>query len=125
MGVIGQARAFAANAWAYVRDFKIDDILLPSIKDLLNWVFSLLPKAFGVRNTTPREQINANIVFIFFWATLSLVSLGTTLVLAAFHLFLLTIGVWRWLPAFDELWGRFRRRLPIKGNYNIPFWRSE
>lgn len=124
MGVFGQLRGFASNAWAYVSDFALDDVLLPSITDAVNWVFSLVPDAFGLRGATPKEQIDANIIFIFFWGTLSIASLGTTLILAAFHLMLLSIGVWRWLPAFNTLWNRFRARLPISDDYDIPFWRS-
>ncbi|ELZ96589.1 hypothetical protein [Haloferax sulfurifontis] len=125
MSIRGQLSGFARNAWGYATNWSLDDILLPSIVDTINWIASLVPRALGIRQTTPREQINANIVFIFFWATLSVISFGATLALVFVHLFLLGIGVWRWLPAFNELWRRGRSRLPIPDDIDIPFWRSE
>jgi len=109
----------------YLRTFAFDDVLPPSVIRTINWVLGLLPKALGVRNTTPRTQINANIVFIFFWGSISILSLGLTAPVILIHLILLTIGVLRWMPAFGELWNGFRSRLPIKSDYDIPRWRSE
>jgi len=124
-GAIGQYRTFLGEVWDYATDFQIDDVLLPSIKETINWFIDLVPKALGLRNATPRQQINANIIFIAFWVTLSVITLGATFALVAAHLVLLTIGVWRWLPAFNELWSRFRAWLPIPSDIDIPLWRSE
>lgn len=123
MGVLSQARGFVSNAYAYVTDWKVDDVLPPSIVDTVNWVMSLLPKAVGIRGT-PREQINANAIFIGFWILASFATLGATLALVAVHLALLSIGVWRWLPAFNEMWRRVRTRLPFTDDVDVPFWRS-
>ena len=125
MGMIRQVSGFFSNAWGYISDFQIDDILLPSIKGTINWFIDLFPKALGVRNTTPREQINANIIFIAFWAITSVISFGTTLGLVFIHIGLLSVGIWRWLPAVNEMWRWFRSKLPISSDYDIPLWRSE
>lgn len=120
-----QAVGFYRGVRGYFADFHVDDVILPSIRDTLNWILGLFPKALGLRRATPKQQIDANIVFIVFWGTLSVISLGTTLVLVAVHVLLLMVGVWRYLPAFGDLWRGFRSRLPIKRDYDIPFWRSE
>lgn len=122
---VGQVRAFFANAWAYVRDWHLDDVLPPSIRDLLNWIFGIIPRAFGVRDTSPRSQINANLILIVFTLISAVPSLGTTLIILALWVPLLAIGIIRWLPAFNELWTRFRAALPLKDDYDIPGWRSE
>ena len=128
MGVISHASrqisGFFSNAWAYVSGFALDDVLPPSIVDTANWVGKQAFFATGLRGT-PREQINSNVVFIVFWALASLPTLGATLVLVGLHVMLLVIGVWRWLPAFGEMWTRARRRLPFQRDVDVPFWRSE
>lgn len=118
-------RAFASNAYAYVTDFALDDVLPPSIRDTLNWIFSIIPKAFGVRNTTPKSQINANLILIIFTLISAIGTLGTTLIVLALWVPLLLIGIWRWLPAFNELWTDFREWLPVASDYDLPFWRTE
>lgn len=121
---VSQISGFASNAWAYLADWQIDDVLPPSIVDTINWGLSLLPKAIGLRGT-PRDQINTNVVFIIFWGLASLPTLGATLVLVLLHVMLLTVGIWRWLPAFNEMWRRVRRHLPFRNDVDVPFWRSE
>ena len=120
-----QFAGFYRGVRGYIGDFRVDDVLLPSLIDTANWIFGLFPKAVGVRQTTPKEQIDANIVFIFFWGGLSILSLGATLALVAVHVLLLLIGLYRYFPAFGNLWRRFRSKLPVKGDYDIPLWRSE
>jgi hypothetical protein len=96
------------------------------VVDTVNWLFGLFPKALGLRDTTPREQINANAVFVVFWFLAGFVSVGATWVLIlAIHLPLLAVGIWRWFPGFNDAWRSFRRRLPVREDYNIPGWRSE
>lgn len=119
----GQLSAFVEN----VREarFYADDFLLPSIRDLLNWFIRLVPEALGLRDTKPYDQVKANVIFSMFWFLTSAVSGGLTLALVGIHVMLLLVGVWRWFPAVNDLWDRFRDALPVKDDYNILFWRSE
>lgn len=116
---------FWMNVYDYFRNFALDDVIPPSIRDFANWVISIIPRAFGVRDTTPRQQINANIVLIVATLISALGTLGTTLFILALWVPLLFVGIWRWMPAFNELWTDFRDRLPVKDDYDLPFWRSE
>lgn len=121
-----QVGAFLANAWGYLRQFQIDDVLPPSIRDFLNWFFGVIPRAFGLRGATPREQINASLVLILVVFLTSIPTLGTTLIILIVLVPLLLIGIARWLPAFDELWQGFVSRLPfVNRDLDIPGWRSE
>lgn len=120
-----QFGGFFRGVRGYVRDFHVDDVILPSIRDTVNWIIGLFPKALGLRQTTPKEQIDANIVFIVFWGTLSVISLGTTLALVALHILLLLIGLYRYFPVFGKAWQWGRSKLPLKNDYDIPLWRSE
>lgn len=119
-------RGFVVNAYAYFAGAALDDVLPPSIINTVNWLLGLFPKALGLRETTPREQINANAVFIVFWFFAGFISVGATWVLIlVVHLPLLGVGVWRWFPGVNNAWRSFRARLPVRGDYNIPGWRSE
>lgn len=120
-----QVRGFFSNAWAYFSDLALDDVIPPSIVELVNWFLGMFPQAFGLRGATPREQINANIVLMIWWALWSIPSVGTTLVLVAFHAVFLVIGMYRWYPFINKAWRRMTARLPVADDYNIPFWRSE
>lgn len=120
-----QVRGFASNAYAYFADFAVDDVIPPGVRDFINWIISVYPNAFGVRNATPREQINASVVLLVFWGVWAGASLGLLIPIFVIHVPLLFIGIYRWMPAVNELWKRFRDWLPVKDDYNIPFWRSE
>lgn len=120
-----QVRGFFANAWAYFSDLALDDVIPPGIVDSVNWFLGQFPKAAGLRGATPREQINANVVLIIWWALWSIPSLGATIALVAVQAVFLVIGVYRWLPAFNDLWLRFTGWLPVPRDIDIPFWRSE
>lgn len=119
-------RGFAINAYGYVTGFAVDDVLPPSVIGTVNWLLGLFPRALGLRETTPREQINANLIFIVFWFLAGFVSVGATWVLIlVIHLPLLAVGVWRWFPGVNEAWSSFRSRLPVREDYDVPGWRSE
>lgn len=121
-----QAKAFLANAWGYLIRFQIDDVLPPSVKDFLNWFFGVIPRAFGLRGATPREQINASLVLILVVFLSAIPTLGSTLIILVVAVPLLFIGIFRWLPAFNELWRAFVSRLPfVNQDLDIPGWRSE
>ena len=120
-----QATGFLGGLGDYVRAFHVDDVLPPSLRSGISWLMRLYPRAAGVRDTTPREQINANIIFIVFWALGGLLSLGLTTPFIVIHVALLAVGVWRYIPAVGELWIGLTDRLPIKDDYDIPFWRSD
>lgn len=121
-----QIGAFLRNAYAYATDFALDDVLPPSVRETINWLFGLVPRSLGLRDTSPEAQINANAVFIVFWFLAGFVSVGATWVLIlVVHGPLLAVGVWRWFPGFNAAWQSFRRRLPVREDYDIPGWRSE
>lgn len=122
-----QARGLAGSSYEYFSGFALDDVLLPSITGTANWLLGLLPQAFGVRDTTRREQINANIVLIAFTVVTSVLSGGATIVVIALLWGPLLLFAWffRGTPDGESLWRRTRRKLPVKRDYDIPFWRSE
>lgn len=133
-------RVWAAGGWVraqvaglydstvgYFSSFGFNETLPPSIRDNLSWLIGLIPRAFGVRDTTRREQINANVVVLVVMALSSLFPLTTwALAFAFIPLTMLFIAFFfRGTPAGESYWRRFRRRLPIKSDYDIPFWRGE
>lgn len=136
----GLARIWAGMAWVwrqltglwdsivgYFTGFAINDILWPGVRSLANWIFTLIPRMFGVRDTTRREQINANIVALFVMALSSLFPLTAwVLALAIIPVSMLLFAFFfRGTPAGESYWKRLRQRVPIKSDYNIPFWRGE
>ena len=119
-------RGFVRNAYGYVAAAAIADVLPTSITSTINWLLGLVPRALGLRETTPREQINANIVLAVFWFLAGFISLGATwVIILAIHLPLALLGVARWFPGVNETWQTVRRRLPVRDDYDLPGWRSE
>lgn len=119
-------RGFAGNAYGYVSGFAVDDVLPPGVIDTVNWLLGLVPRALGLRQTTPREQINANVVLAVFWFLAGFISLGATwVIILVIHVPLLLVGIWRWFPGFNDAWASFRNRLPVRDDYDLPGWRSE
>jgi len=117
---------FAVNAYGYVAGFALDDVLPPSLVGTINWLLGLVPRAVGLRNTTPREQINANVVLAVFWFLAGFLSLGATwVIILAVHVPLGLFAVARWFPGINEAWQSVRRRLPVRDDYDLPGWRSE
>ena len=120
------ATGFVRNAYGYVAGFALDDVLPPSVIGTINWLIGLVPRALGLRQTTPREQINANVVLSVFWFLAGFISLGATwVIILAVHLPLALFGVARWFPGINETWMMVRRRLPVRDDYDLPGWRSE
>lgn len=121
-----QVSGLGRSTYDYFADFAVDDVLPPSFRDFANWLIGVLPRAFGVRNTTRREQINANVVLIAVSILSSILTAGATLVLVLFWgILLLFAWFFRGTPAGESLWTRTRRKLPIKRDYDLPLWRSE
>jgi hypothetical protein len=116
-----------ASTVEYFTGLGINETLPPSIRDNLSWIFGLLPRAAGVRDTSRREQINANVVILVVMALSSLFPLTTWTVAFAFIPagLLLFAFFFRGTPAGESYWRQFRARLPIKDNYDIPLWRGE
>lgn len=122
-----QTTGLARSTYDYFADFAIDDVLPPSIRDFANWVIGILPRAFGIRNTTRREQINANVVLIAVSVLSSFLTAGVTLLLIAFVWgpLLLFAFFFRGTPAGESWWTRMRGRIPVASDYDLPLWRSE
>lgn len=121
-----QVSGLARSSWDYIRNFRVDDVLPPSIRDLLNFAFSMLPRAFGVRGATRRQQINANAVLIGVTFLTGFLTGGLAWILIGlWGILLLFAWFFRGTPAGESLWTRFRRRLPIKRDYDLPLWRSD
>lgn len=121
-----QIGAFLQNAYGYATDFALDDVLPPGIIDTINWLFGLVPRALGLRSTSPEAQINANVVLAVFWFLAGFISLGATwVIILVVHVPLLLVGIWRWFPGFNDAWRSFRSRVPVREDYDIPGWRSE
>lgn len=120
-----QATAFVGNIWEFVSTVQIDTMLPPSIRDPITWAMGMVPKAFGVRDTTPEEQIKASAVMMLFAILTSLLTFGATLALIAVFGITMWVGIFRWLPAFNEMWRMFRSKLPIKRDYDVPRWKEE
>lgn len=108
----------------YFQRFHFDDVLPPSIRDLLNYIFFLLPRAFGIRDTTRKEQIDANVVLIAITFLTGFVTGGLAWAIIAVWLVLLAFAwFFRATPAGESYWTRVRDIAP--GNIDIPLWRSD
>lgn len=116
----GQLRAALGHLWMFVNETQIDEIIPPGLRDFINWLISMVPKAVGVRGTTPGEQIRASIILAI------AVILGViTSWLAVVFAFTATVGLLRFVPVLNRLWLRFTDALPIKRDYDLPLWESE
>lgn len=121
-----QIRGLMRSSWDYFRGFRFDDVIPPSVVSTINWFIGTLPRALGVRGTTRREQINANVVLIVVTLSLSLPTAGAAAIaLLLWGPLLLFAWFFRGTPAGESYWRRTRSKLRIKRDYNIPFWRSE
>lgn len=123
---VTQLVGLARSTYRYYKHFHFDDVLVPWIRGIIDFLIKMLPRAFGVRNTTRKQQIDANVVLIgvaFFsglftgGAAWAIIFLWAALLLFAFF--------FRGTPAGESYWRRFRNWLPLSNDYNIPFWRSE
>lgn len=122
-----QVSGFARSMYAYFAAFAIDDVLPPGLRDLINWVIGMFPRAFGIRGTSRRQQINANLALIAASILSGFLTAGASLLLIVlvWGPLLLFAVVVRGTPAGESWWGWMRRKLPIKRDYDLPLWRSE
>jgi hypothetical protein len=121
-----QASALVRNSIAYWTGFAFDDILPPSVRSTINFIIEMVPRAFGLREATRREQINANAVLIGVSFLSGFVTGFTTwLLIALWGSLLLFAWFFRGTPAGESLWVRVRRRIPVRDDYDLILWRSE
>lgn len=123
---VRQLVGLARSTYGYFTGFQVDDVLPPSIRDLINFAFATLPRAAGLRNTSRRQQINANAVLIGITFLTGFITGGAAWVLIfVWAALLLFAFIFRGTPAGESYWRRFRNWLPVKNDYDIPLWRSE
>ncbi|WP_123619170.1 hypothetical protein [Halorubrum sp. CSM-61] len=121
-----QISGLARSTYRYFAEFQFDDVLPPSIRDLINFVFQMIPRAFGLRSTSRREQINANAVLIGVTFLTGFLTGGLAWTfIAVWAALLLFAWFFRGTPAGESYWRRLRSRFPVADDYDIPFWRSE
>lgn len=110
------------RAWSYLT---FDNVLPPSLVGLGQWTIETLPKLFGVRGTTPWQQVGAAATFIGVALLATFLSggllIGAVVLAAGFGL----IGVWRHIPWIDDRWQGFTALLPIKRDYDVPRWKRD
>jgi len=105
---IGQfAGAQAAGTYRNFRGFlgwlSIDRALPPAIASTINWTLEIVPRALGI-DSSSYQQTAAAALLIMVAAGSALLTAGLTLALIILLLPLLTIGVWRFIPAFNTAW---------------------
>jgi len=110
------------RAWNYLT---FDELLPPSIRDMIQWTIETIPKLLGIRGTTPWQQIGASISVIGFALLATFLTggvlIGTVVVVLGFF----SIGVIRLIPAVNEGYGEWRAALPIKNDYDLPRWKRD
>lgn len=123
---VTQLVGLATSTRKYFTHFHFDDVLVPWIREIINFLIKMLPRAFGVRNATRKQQIDANVVLIGVTFFSGIFTGGAAWVLIfVWGALLLFAFFFRGTPAGESHWRRFRNWLPAKDDYNIPLWRSE
>lgn len=110
------------KAWNYLT---FDNILPPSIRDLIQWIIETIPKLFGIRGTKPWQQVAAASMVILFALLATVLSGGLligTVIIVGFFAF---VGIVRHVPWFNEKWNQATGVLPIKRDYDVPRWRRD
>lgn len=91
------------NLWDTLTEPSWEDVTPPSIVSTLKWLGAQVPRALGLGS--PQEQVIASLVLTVVAVLSSIISLGATLVLAAFFLFItLPIGLIRHVPPVEDHW---------------------
>lgn len=110
------------RAWDYLT---FDNLLPPSVVDLGQWAIETTPKVFGVRDTTPWQQVGAAVTVALVALLATVLSGGLLIgVLIVVGLFAVA-GVVRHVPAVNQKWNAVTGVLPIKNDYDVPRWRRD
>lgn len=115
-------RRNAGRAWDYLT---FDNILPPSVTDLIQWIIDTVPRAFGVRGWKPWHQIGASITLLLVAVFSTALTGGVLIGTVVFAGILLSIGVGRLVPAVNDEWNEWTAALPIKTDYDVPRWRRD
>lgn len=126
LGFLGrQARGTWRNfgrAWNYMT---FDNVMPPSVVSLIQWFIETIPKLFGIRDTTPWQQVGAAATVIGAALLATVLSggllIGTVIIVTFFGF----VGVIRHVPWFNDKWERATGTLPIKNDYDVPRWRRD
>ncbi|WP_324662407.1 hypothetical protein [Haloarcula sediminis] len=110
------------RAWNYLT---FDNVLPPSLTGLIQWFIETIPKVFGVRDTTPWQQLGAAMTVIIF-AIIGTVASGGLLIGIVIGVGVLgLIGLARHVPAVNQGWNRITGKLPIRRDYDVPRWKRD
>lgn len=119
----------ASGTWRRTKalaDWVTFDRFMPSgVADTIQEIITLVPKAFGVRDARPREQLSAAVILGFFAYGFAFLTLGLTLGVALALTLMAFIALARLVPAFNDGWKGFTDRLPVENDYDIVGWSRE
>jgi hypothetical protein len=119
---VSGTRRNLGRAWNYLT---FDELLPPSIRDMLQWTIEIIPKLLGIRSTTPWQQIGAAISVVGFALLATFLTGGLLIGTVAIVLGFGAIGVARLIPAVNEEYGDWMAALPIKNDYDVPRWKRD
>lgn len=119
---VSGTRENLGRAWDYLT---FDELLPPSIRDMLQWTIEMVPKLLGIRSTTPWQQIGASISIIGFALLATFLTGGLLIGTVAIVLGFGAIGIARLIPAVNEEYSEWMAALPIKRDYDIPRWKRD
>lgn len=117
-----QVRGTLANVWAFLTWLQFDYFLPPAITDNINWGVDKLWEASGLRGTSRRRQVASATVILVVAFLSTVVTGGAAIAVYIFALILLSIGLWRFVPAFNTGFKAVRSRIPVRDDYDAPFW---
>lgn len=115
-------RENAGRAWDYLT---FDNILPPSIRDLIQWIIEIVPKLFGVRDTSPWQQVGAALSVIGFAFLATVLTGGWLIATVVIVAGLGSMGLIRFVPAVNDRWNKWRAALPVKDDYDVPRWKRD
>ena len=119
--VVGTRRNLG-RAWDYLT---VDELLPPSIRDMIQWTIEIIPKLLGIRGATPWQQIGAAISVIGFALLASFLTGGALIGTVIIVIALGSIGVARLIPAVNDEYGEWIAALPVKNDYDLPRWKRD
>lgn len=113
---------FWSNLYTYLATVTLDELLPPSLRALINWLLSIIPRSLGLRGDRG-DQLSALVVVALFAILSSLVTFGLSgLLIAALYIPVLIHGLLRLIPAYESWWREFRTRLPGYRDQDVPRW---
>ena len=112
-----QALGTYRNFRGFLGWLTIDNSLPPAIASTINWSLETVPKALGIRSSSYQQTAAAGVLIMVAVGS-AVLTLGLTAAVVVALIPLLTIGVWRFIPAFNTVW---KDEVQSRGK-NLPRW---